>query len=174
MEIRKFTYKELEKGYKGIIDRFGNFYAIDRIENIDPIHQKMIPEHLKDIDIDIVELFQKLKLDSETRKVYFFGRTIPDYRSMIVDVLGYCNYDAYPNNDFAIIDVPNPRINHYQITKEQQNTLIKLVDLNKNSTKSLKPIFSANQSLLMQIYQMESYSDVSVNAKTKQKRMGEK
>ncbi len=174
MEIIKFAYKELEKGYKGIIDRFGNFYAIDEIENVDPIHQEMIPKHLKDIDVNILEIFQKLDLDSETRKVYYFGRTIPDYRSMIVDVLGYCNYDAYPNNDFAIIDVPNPRINHYQITKEQQNTLIKLVDLNKNSTKSLKPIFSANQSLLMQIYQMESYSDVSVNAKTKQKRMGEK
>ena len=60
MEIRRFTYKELEKGYKGIIDRFGNFYAIDRIENIDPIHQEKIPKHLKDIDVNILEIFQKL------------------------------------------------------------------------------------------------------------------
>ena len=60
------------------------------------------------------------------------------------------------------------------ITKEQQNTLIKLVKLNKNSTKSLNPIFSANQSLLMQIYKMENFSDVSINAKVKQKKIGDK
>lgn len=174
MEIKKFSYEKLEKGYKGIIDRYGNFYAIDKIENVEPIHQEMIPRHLNEIGINIVEILENLNLDSKTKKVYYFGQSIPDYRSMIVDVLGYCNYESYPNNDFAVIDVPDPKINHHQITKEQQNTLIKLVDLNKNSTKSLKPIFSANQSLLMQIYQMENYSDVSMNAKVKQKKMGDK
>lgn len=174
MEIKKFTYNELEKGYRGIVDRFGDFYALDEIGNIDPIHQKMVPSYLKDNDIDIIEKFQNLDLDEKTKKIYYLRNGIPDYRAMIIDVLGYCNYDAYPSSDFAVIEVPNPKINNYQITKEQQNTLIKLVKLNKNSTKSLNPIFSANQSLLMQIYKMENFSDVSINAKVKQKKIGDK
>ena len=48
------------------------------------------------------------------------------------------------------------------------------MNLNKNYTKSLRSVFSIIQSLLMQIYQIKSYSDVSINAKTKQKRMGDK
>lgn len=155
MEIKKFSYNELEKGYRGIIDRYGDFYALDEIGNIDPIHQK-------------------IDLDQDTKKIYYLRNQIPDYRAMFIDVLGYCNYDAYPSSDFAIIEVPNPKINNYQITKEQQNTIIKLVKLNKNSTKSLNPIFSANQSLLMQIYKMENFSDVSTNAKVKQKKIGDK
>ena len=164
MEIKKFAYNELEKGYRGIVDRFGDFYALDEIGNIDPIHQEMLPKYLKDNGIDIVDKFKNLDLDEKTKKIYYLRNGIPDYRAMLIDVLGYCNYDAYPN----------PKINNYQITKEQQNTLIKLVKLNKNSTKSLNPIFSANQSLLMQIYKMENFSDVSTNAKVKQKKIGDK
>ena len=174
MEIKKFAYNELEKGYRGIVDRFGDFYALDEIGNIDPIHQEMLPKYLKDNGIDIVDKFEKIDLDQDTKKIYYLRNQIPDYRAMLIDVLGYCNYDAYPSSDFAIIEVPNPKINNYQITKEQQNTLIKLVKLNKNSTKSLNPIFSANQSLLMQIYKMENFSDVSINAKVKQKKIGDK
>ena len=48
MEIKKFAYNELEKGYRGIVDRFGDFYALDEIGNIDPIHQEMLPKYLKD------------------------------------------------------------------------------------------------------------------------------
>ena len=169
MEIKKFAYNELEKGYRGIVDRFGDFYALDEIGNIDPIHQEMLPKYLKDNEIDIVDKFEKIDLDEKTKKIYYLRNGIPDYRAMLIDVLGYCNYDAYPSSDFAIIEVPNPKIN-----KEQQNTLIKLVKLNKNSTKSLNPIFSANQSLLMQIYKMENFSDVSTNAKVKQKKIGDK
>ena len=174
MEIKKFAYNELEKGYRGIVDRFGDFYALDEIGNIDPIHQEMLPKYLKDNGIDIVDKFEKIDLDQDTKKIYYLRNQIPDYRAMLIDVLGYCNYQAYPSSDFAIIEVPNPKINNYQITKEQQNTLIKLVKLNKNSTKSLNPIFSANQSLLMQIYKMENFSDVSTNAKVKQKKIGDK
>ena len=174
MDIKKFTYEELEKGYRGVIDRFGSFYALDNIGNIDPIHQEMLPKYLQDNGIDIVDKFEKIDLDQGTKRIYYLRNKIPDYRAMLIDVLGYCNYDVYPNSDFAIIEVPNPKINNYQITREQQNTLIKLVQLNKNSLRSLDPIYSANQSLLMQIYQMNNFSDVITNVKVKQKKMGDK
>ena len=113
MEIKKFAYNELEKGYRGIVDRFGDFYALDEIGNIDPIHQEMLPKYLKDNGIDIVDKFEKIDLDQDTKKIYYLRNQIPDYRAMLIDVLGYCNYDAYPSSDFAIIEVPNPKINNF-------------------------------------------------------------
>ena len=65
MEIKKFAYNELEKGYRGIVDRFGDFYALDEIGNIDPIHQEMLPKYLKDNGIDIVDKFEKMHLTPE-------------------------------------------------------------------------------------------------------------
>lgn len=173
MDIKKYSIKELEKGYKGIIDRAGDFYALDEISSISEVHQKAIKEYLDSIGVNILEKFNRLSLDDDTKRIYFFRPGIVDYRAMIIDVLGYCNYEAYPNNDYAVIEVPNPKIANYQITREQQNTLIRLVDLNGNAPNSIAPIFSANQSLLLEIYQIENYSNVSHAGKVKQKSRGE-
>lgn len=171
MDIKVFPNNQIEKGYKGVIDRLGNFYALDDIHSTLPVHQDKIQELLKEkLNINIINEFYKHSVPMEIQKNYFFGGNIPDYKSMIIDFLGFCNYETYAHNPYAIIDVPNPRVANYQITREQQNTLIQLVTLNKNNLKSLDPIYSANQSLLREIYEIETHSAISMAGKQKVKR----
>lgn len=166
MDIKVFSTDEIPKGYKGVIDRLGNFYALDVTSSKLPIHQIKLKELLTEIlNINIMNEFYKYSLPIKVQKNYFFGGDIPDYKSMMIDFLGFCNYEVYPNNPYAVIDIPNPQIANYQITKEQQNSLIQLVTLNKNSSKSLNPIFSANQSLLREIYEIENHSAISIAGK---------
>ena len=136
MEIKKFTYNELEKGYRGIIDRFGNFYALDEIENSNPIHQKMVPSYLKDNDINIIEKFQNLDLDEKTNILY--GNNAQGKTNILESIYVCSTTKSHrTNRDAELINLDSGEA-HIKLYLEKNNREQRIdIHLRKNKTKGI-------------------------------------
>ncbi len=136
--------KQILKGYKGAVDRLGNFYPFTKAEVLSACHDKgfrvLALEVLKE---DPRISFLQVKDNLEHPEYYKVNYQDFDYKALAIDFLGLCSFSIYGKQlgSYAAIEVPNPSIYGYAITREQQETLCKLVEINQCSLESLRPIF---------------------------------
>ena len=88
-------------------------------------------------------LFESVKEQLEHPEFYAVNYQDYDFKALSIDFLGLCSFTIYGDklDNYAIVEVPDPKIYGYRITKEQQETLCELVRINRCSLDSLRPIF---------------------------------
>ncbi len=136
--------QSLPKGYTGAVDRLGQFYPFERAEVINASHSRKFRELTLNILRTAPRIhFEKVKGQLEHPEYYAVNYQDYDYKALAIDFLGFCVFSIYGNKlgGYAAIEVPDPEIYGYSITKEQQETLCHLVMINHCHIDSLKPIF---------------------------------
>ncbi len=142
--MEKYSITNLPKGMKGAVLRNGDFYSFDSVNNITACHNA----NFRYLTLEILKtdprmLFENVRSQLEHPEYYDVNYSDYDYKALAIDFLGLCNFTIYGTHlgSYAAIEVPDPRIYGYKITKEEQDTLIKLVKINQCSLESLRPIF---------------------------------
>ncbi len=162
--FKVYSYQDLPKGRQGIVDPEGNFISLGNVFE-QAQHENKIKQFILEQQLKVVEDFEQKKGQLEQPSIYEYRPGIYNYKNLIIDFAGYCNYEIYPSTDVAVIDLPIRKINGKRATKEQELTLIKLVAINHNSLDSLYPVFSEKDVYLKD----NSYQVVAGKIKTKKK-----
>ncbi len=141
-EIKKYDYLDTPKGYQGVVDPKGNFYALNTNDNLNTNHETIIKSFaFRYLQKDLTRY--PFLLHDERREWYFSSNHQTFfYREILVDFLGFCSYDGLFGKR-AVITFPRSDIANRQITKEQIDTLITLVEKNHNDLRSLESLFQS-------------------------------
>ncbi len=154
--------KKIQKGYKGAVDRLGNFYPFEKAEVLTASHDKNFRRlTLEELGQDPRIAFLEVKDTLPHPEFYDVNYQDYDFKALAIDFLGFCSFSIYGEQlgNYAAIEVPNPNIYGYSITREQQETLCKLVEINHCSLESLKPVFQTKTYDVVLGYQYEKTID---------------
>lgn len=161
--FKSFSYDNLPKNTQGVVAKDGTFFSLGSITT-EVQHQINLQYFIEQqLKVDITTLFEQKKHQLDRPADYQLRPGIYDYKALLIDFLGYCNYECYQTTNFAVIDIPLREINGQKITKEQQLTLIRLTELNHNDIDSLIPLFLEDNPFL----KGESYQIVGSKIKFK-------
>lgn len=163
-KFQVYSYQNLPKDKQGLVDPEGNFISLGSIKE-QAQHEERIREFIGERNLKVVEDFERKKDSLEYPTVYLYRPGIYNYKNLIIDFGGFCNYEIYPSTDTAVIDLPIRKINGKRATKEQELTLIRLVSINHNSLDSLYPIWGEKDVYL----KANSYQVVAGKIKVKKK-----
>ena len=143
MIFQSYSYLNLPKGKHGLIDPKGNFIPYGDAGNLCSYEEQIKVFVREQLKVDIISCYQKKK-EQVPSNLYFFRHNIYDYKALLLDFLGYCNYETYPSSD-AVIELPMEEINGKKVTNEQIRTLEELIKINKNK----KEAFSSIKQLIL-------------------------
>ena len=120
--FKVYSYQDLPKGRQGIVDPEGNFISLGNVFE-QAQHENKIKQFILEQQLKVVEDFEQKKGQLEHPSIYEYRPGIYNYKNLIIDFAGYCNYEIYPSTDVAVIDLPHSKD---QWQKSHERTRINL------------------------------------------------
>lgn len=122
-------------GWDGFISPEGLFYKVSEKDSLESAHDLFV-ESFTDIvlKVDLRNLYRNIQgMKPEFKSINL------SYKDMLINVLGYVNYEHMGNR--LEVTPPNPRINGKNVTNEQIDMVARLIKLNGDNVNDLNQIF---------------------------------
>jgi hypothetical protein len=131
-----FTEKNLfyVKGWDGFIDPDGNFYKVIERGRHESPHEAFVESLMRHKKIDIIAMFEEVKRNNPKVNNYHL-------KDMLINVMGYVNYEHCGKYRGVELGCPNPIINNKKVTEKQIDMIVNLVKLNNDDYNILNQIF---------------------------------
>ena len=125
------------KGWDGFVSPDGIFYKVTERTAIEAAHDDFV-EVFTDIILhtDIMKTYENIKIE----KPEFQGHHM-SYKDAFINILGYINFEHIGGTKVEIV-CPKYRMNNKKINNKQIKTLIKLLEINGDSSDNMFQIFN--------------------------------
>lgn len=123
----------LVKGWNGFISPDGKFYKVVRRDELESYHDHVAEEISRQIyNKDLLTIYKCL-----IRNKPVFANYRLSSKDMLIQLLGFVNYEHKCKGDFIDIKGPNPIYCGHKTTNQQMRTVLDLIKLNGDDMQSL-------------------------------------